>query len=195
MSTDTATRPTHSIDQACPPNKSSSFLSFLKALHHPSPGILPTVPLVVQVGFAGSRRLFDLSQNPDLDPGDLTTQVQDALVAHLRDLPVTLGLSPHHFLCGVSQIAVGADTLFTRACQTLGIPHRVLLPQHRDDYLAAAGSDGTPDFTPEEQEAARGLLGSPQIIEECVVSHARDRSARFEETNTHTSSPANAPVH
>lgn len=183
MSTGTAPRPGHSPDQTCPPDKKTSFPSFLKASHHPSPGIVPTIPLVVQVGFAGSRSLFDLSQYPDLDPSDLATQALDALVAHLRDLPAALGLSSHHFLCGISQIAVGADTLFTLACQTLGVPQRVLLPQRRDDYLAAEGSDGTPDFTPEAQQVARGLLDGPQIIEECVVSHASNRTARFEETN------------
>ncbi|MGF6939332.1 hypothetical protein OKW41_008494 [Paraburkholderia sp. UCT70] len=183
MPADTTPLPTPSPHPASAPGTSLSLLSFLKPFHRPSPAIPPTVPLVVRVGFAGSRTMFDLSQHPDLDAGDLMAQVSDALMDRLRELRAALGLSPHHFLCGVSQIAVGADTLFTRACQTLGIAQRVLLPQEREDYLAAVGTEG-PDFTPEEEQVARGLLGSPHIIEECVVSHARDRSARFEETNT-----------
>ena len=143
-----------------------------------------TIPLVVQVGFAGSRTLFASSPHPDFSPEDLETQVFDALAISLDALPVTLGLSPHHLLSGVSQIAVGADTLFTRACQKCGVAQRVLLPQHRDEYLLATSQHGVPDFTPEQQRAALTLLSSPHIIEERVVSNARDRTARFEETNT-----------
>ncbi len=142
------------------------------------------IPLVVQVGFAGSRSLFDLSRHPDLDAVELATELLVALEAQLQVLPARLGLSCHHLLCGVSQVAVGADTLFTRACSTLGIRQRILLPQPRDDYLTAQGSDGTPDFTIEAQREARTLLDSGHIIEECVVSHATDRSTRFEETNS-----------
>jgi hypothetical protein len=184
MSADSILHPKSSRDAASAPCRTPSFLSLLNPFRRQSPTSSLTIPLVFQVGFAGSRDLFDLSQHPDLEPSDLDAQVFDALLAQLRQLPAALGLSPHHLLCTVSQVAIGADTVFTRACQTLGIPQRVLLPQHRDDYFTAASSDGTPDFTTGEQQVSRGLLGSPHIIEECVVSQARDRRARFEETNT-----------
>jgi hypothetical protein len=152
--------------------------------HHFHTYVPPTIPIVVQVGFAGSRNLFNLSRHPDLDPAELEAQAYECLVRRLGELRETLGLSRHHVLCGISQVAVGADMLFTRACQALGIAQRVLLPQHRDDYLAATGSDGIPDFTPPQENVARELLGSQHIIEERVVSHARDRDTRFEEANS-----------
>ena len=182
MSVDPDSFPAPTPEAAFMPSRKSFFLPFLKPLNDRSPAIGPTIPLIVQVGFAGSRTLFDLSHS-DLEPDDLEAQLFEALVARLREVGAALDLTPHHFLCGVSQIAVGSDTLFTRACQTLGIRQRVLLPQHRDDYLAATGPEGIPDFTAEEQRVARVLLDSPHIIEERVVSHARDRGARFEETN------------
>jgi hypothetical protein len=144
----------------------------------------PSIPIVVQVGFAGSRNLFNLSQHRNLDPADLEAQAYECLLTRLAELGARLGLSDRHVLCGISQIAVGADTLFTRACQALGFAQRVLLPQHRDDFLSASSPDGVPDFTQAEENAARELLGSPHIIEERVVSHARDRDTRFEEANS-----------
>ncbi|HTR10544.1 MAG TPA: hypothetical protein VMJ11_28555 [Paraburkholderia sp.] len=144
----------------------------------------PTIPIVVQVGFAGSRNLFNASQHHDLDPADLEAQAFERLLERLVELRVKLGLCDQHVLCGISQIAVGADTLFTRACEKLGIAQRVLLPQNRDDFLSAVGPDGVRDFSPAEETAARELLRSPHIIEERVVSHARDRDTRFEEANS-----------
>ena len=59
----------------------------------------------------------------------------------------------------------------------------VLLPQPLDDYLAAKGANGQPDFTPQQQLIARDLLASPHIIHERVVSGAYDRRDRFEDVN------------
>lgn len=141
------------------------------------------MPLAVQVGFAGSRHLFDAAAFPDLDPTDVERQVLSLFIGYLAQLPATLGLTSDHFLCGVSQIAVGADTVFVRACQSLKIVHRVLLSQPRDAFLSAKSSDGTPDFSSAEQNIARSLLASPLAIEEHAVSSASDRHERFQDAN------------
>jgi hypothetical protein len=141
------------------------------------------LPLVVHVGFAGSRFLFDRRDHPKVDADAFERAVQAELVKHLRALPGTLHLTPRHRLCGVSQVAIGADTAFTRACAELGLDQRVLLPESREAYLAAVGTDGTPDFDGRAREAARELLAGAHIIEERVVSQASDRHARFEDTS------------
>ena len=109
--------------------------------------------------------------------------MQQYVVGLIRDMPAQLGMTRGHFFCGVSQVAVGADTLFTGACLQLAIPQRVFLPQLRDDYLRAEGSDGTSDFTDDERERARQLLGLSHVIEERVVTTVSDRHARFEAVN------------
>ena len=79
-------------------------------------------------------------------------------LGHLRD---DLELESNHFFVGISQLACGADTLFTRACLRAvrqPIPQRIFLPQHRELFLAAVGSKGTPDFTPDENAEAKSLL-------------------------------------
>jgi hypothetical protein len=105
------------------------------------------------------------------------------LTERLRNLPRELGIQAHsHFLCGISQIAIGADHAFTRACQELGIPQRISLPQPSDVYLAAEGSQG-PDFDPQQKREAEALLASPHIIQETVVATTASRHVRFEEAN------------
>lgn len=142
------------------------------------------LPCVVQVGFAGSRRLFDAA----LDAGvqaDLEHQLQRLLVKRLetlRDAP-ELMLGPQHFLCTISQLAVGADTLLTRACNALEIPQRLFLPQQPGDFLAARGSDGTADFSDAQRAEAEALMDSEHIIQVRVVSQSSDRHTRFEEAN------------
>jgi hypothetical protein len=135
----------------------------------------------VKLGFAGSRRLLEQA------PGNSTelAQIQKYLVEQLEGLPKAHHLSKAHFLCGLSQIAVGADTLFTRACRELKWPQMILLPQPRADFLNAVGSNGQPDFTPDERTEAEYLLDNPQthIIHEEVVSTAPDRASRFEDAN------------
>lgn len=142
----------------------------------------PTLPCVVQLGFAGSRRLVPGELSADVR-SRLHGQIQEYLVNRLGQIPKDLGLSPAHFLCGLSSLAVGADTLFTRACQARDIPQRVLLPQPRDVFLSAVGADGTPDFSPEERAEAAALLDSPHVIHEHVASRAEDRGSRFEDVN------------
>ena len=76
----------------------------------------PALPCVVQVGFAGSRRLFD---NQLVDDAEATLQWREAVMQHLGksldELPGRLGLSADHFLCGISQIACG------RSCRSIKV--------------------------------------------------------------------------
>jgi hypothetical protein len=146
------------------------------------PTVSPRLPLVLHVGFAGSRFLFGPARGDSVGGAALEAQLQGLLTERLRSLPGELGLSPHHLLCGVSQVAIGADTLFGRACQALGWPQRVLLPQSTEAFLQA-GDPGDPDFTPAERGAALALLGSPHVIEVRVASHADDRNQQFEDCN------------
>jgi hypothetical protein len=144
--------------------------------------VAPTLPIVVQIGFAGSRFLFGPQRlAPDAERA-AQAEVRDALVGRLAELPGHLALAPQHVLCGVSQLAIGADSVFTEACRALGLPQRVLLPQPLAAFLAA-GEAGDPDFTPAEQDAARALSASAHIAELRVASHAEDRLDQFEDTN------------
>lgn len=88
------------------------------------------LPCVVQLGFAGSRRLFDLPKDFRESPNSLYQQVQEYLCTRLGSLSAEIGLAErNYFLCGISQIAVGADTLFTL---------RVAIPElAAADFLAA----------------------------------------------------------
>jgi uncharacterized RDD family membrane protein YckC len=143
----------------------------------------PPVPLVVRVGFAGSRSLYDRNLHPTIVPEDFAREVQRQLIEQLHKLRADLKLHDRHFLCGISQIAIGADTVFTRCCQALGIPQRIFLPHHRDSYLDARNAEGERDFSPADQQFALELLASPHLIHECVVSDSFDRHERFRETN------------
>jgi hypothetical protein len=69
-------------------------------------------------------------------------------------------MSPAHFLCGISQIAAGGDFLFTRSCRDLDIPQRIYLSERRAEYLSAAASDATPDFSDGEREEAERRTGT-----------------------------------
>jgi len=138
---------------------------------------------VVQVGFAGSRRLVEPALGDFAAAAKLDDDIRAQLIAHLRELPAKLGLGEEHFLCGISQVAVGADTLFSEACRELAIPQRVFLPQHREEYLTAVNSEGIPDFDEAERTKARKLLDDAHVIQERVVSDAPGRRERFEDVN------------
>jgi len=140
------------------------------------------LPLVVQVAFAGKRRLLDTTRHPAVDPKTFHEALAGQLTERLRRLPSDLGLSPRHAVCALSSLAAGGDLLFTRACAALGWWQRILLPQPREDFLAAGGETG-PDFSPDDAAEARRLLASPQVIEERVVSLSADRHTRFEDVN------------
>lgn len=137
-------------------------------------------PLVIQVGFGGSRALRNAMTR---DGTGLDRKLTDFLKARLARLREELGATDRHFCCGIAQIAVGADILFARACKEMGFPQRIFLPQAPEEYLNAASSSGAPDFTPAEQDEARTLLKSPHIIERRVVTVAESRGERFDEVN------------
>jgi hypothetical protein len=141
------------------------------------------LPLVVQLGFAGSRNLFKQKDHPQVDALAFEKAVQHHLSNRLARLLPQLGLGERHFFCGLSQLAIGADTIFTRACQELGWPQRLLLPQHVEDFLHAVGAKGTADFTEPQRDIARELFASPHVIEKRVVSLSPDRHTRFHEVN------------
>jgi hypothetical protein len=137
----------------------------------------------VQVGFAGSRHLFD---DPPSNPAELAAlyeEVEQHLAKRLEQLPAEFKLDQNLRLIGISQIACGADMIFTRACRKQKIPQRIFLPQHRDAYLSAVGSNGSPDFTADERKKAESLLADEHIIQERVVSDSPDRTQQFEDVN------------
>ncbi len=138
--------------------------------------------LAVHVGFAGSRRLFDLDATESARRDDYERQVGEHLVARLGRLGAELSLDAGAFLCGISQVAVGADTLFSRALARLAWPQRVFLPQPPDEFLNA-GSGSERDFTDAQRSEAQTLLSGANVAEVRVASRALERSARFEETN------------
>jgi len=146
-----------------------------------SPSATPAPP--IHLGFAGSRTLFeDPAQRPALEAALLSQ-----LIATLRQLRTDLALTPDEPLCGISQIAIGADFLFVQACAALGGTHRLFLPQPLDDFLTAGtpAPDGTftLDFTPTQQVDARVLLSRARPTEQRVVSTSPDRDQRFIDTN------------
>jgi hypothetical protein len=143
----------------------------------------PGLPLVVQLSFAGSRVLFDAGRHPRVDRGAFELSLQRLLRERIEVLRTELELTGRHFWCGISQIAIGGDTVFTRVCQEMDIPQRIYLPQPREEFLAAQGKNRQADFNDEERRVARELLDSPHIIQERVVATAADRHARFEEVN------------
>jgi hypothetical protein len=155
----------------------------MRKSHNESNDGRPGLPLVVQLSFAGSRMLFDPKRHPRLDREVFERDAQRLLRDRIEELQTDLELTDRHFWCGISQIAIGGDTLFARVCQDLKIRQRIFLPQHRDDFLAAQAKNGQPDFSVQEQQVARDLLASPHIIQEQVVSGAADRQERFEEVN------------
>lgn len=143
-----------------------------------------SLPVVVSVGFAGSRQLLPPTSALDENQQEqFHAQIARKLAEVLGKLPADLDLSLHHFLCGISQVAIGGDLLFGQACAAVPIPHRIFLPQSRDEFLAATSAGGVPDFPEKERQLARELLASPHVIHQQVVSDSSDRTARFEDAN------------
>jgi hypothetical protein len=136
---------------------------------------------VIQVGFAGLRLLVEGDFADPTAKSAVEQLVRQRISEELRSLAEFAGA--RYFLCGISQIAIGADTLFAQACQELGVVQRVFLPQHRQDYISAVGSNGQPDFSYSEKRQAEELLSNPLVVEERVIGDAADRSARFEAVN------------
>ena len=154
----------------------------------------PAPEQTLRIGFAGSRQLF--AAEPDASRRSrLLLELQRYVEAKLgpadpsgrerRPTPITvdLGLPQDSSLEGISQVAIGADTLFTRACRSLGIPQRIFLPESADAYLAATGSDGARDFDASEARESAELLASRHVLECRVVADSPEREKRFEQTN------------
>lgn len=142
-------------------------------------------PLVVHLGFAGSRDLYGPSKHEPIDEAKFHKEIEDHLVAIMAELPKTLGLSEHHFLCCISQLDIGADRIFTRACARLAASHpersfaqRIFLPDSPDAYLDAGGNSNRSQRT-----EGRRLMASPHILEERIVGFANDREERSEEAS------------
>lgn len=142
-----------------------------------------SLPIVVTIGFAGSRRLFDAEGLSADQKAEATKEIERRLGDEIDRLRDALSLQPHHFLCGLSQIAIGADTLFARVCAERRIAGRIVLPQPLDHYLAAVNSKGVPDFNADQIQEAERLERDEHMIDLRVVTHARDRKTRFTEVN------------
>jgi hypothetical protein len=139
----------------------------------------PKLPLAVQIGFAGSRRLAEHAVMPQA-----AAALRAQLKHHLAALRDALGLDDRHFLVGLSQLAAGADTLFAQTVAELGWKQRLALPQAREQFLSSQGHLG-PDFSSEERDAALVLFNSKHVIEERVVSDALQRTECFEDANSY----------
>jgi hypothetical protein len=146
------------------------------------PSAAPPIPLVVQIGFVGSRRLLDAASAPEV--AAFEAALLPILRARLQCLSADLRLDHgRHPLCGLSSLAVGGDLLFASVCRELAWPHRVFLPQLREDFLAATGSGGVRDFTHAEADIVRKALAATNVIQERVASESLDRRERFEDVN------------
>jgi hypothetical protein len=148
----------------------------------------PGIPLVVQVGFSGKRTLYDPKKDTGSSQQKLEAEFEVFLTKTLLELPEMLGLSPNHRLCGVSQVAIGADMVFTRVCHKLhgesdgrDFKQRILLPQPTEGFLTATSEKGTADFTTEQATAARNLLKLEHIIEVRPVSTSVHRTEQFQD--------------
>ena len=166
---------------------------------HPVANRPVVAPTALHLGFAGSRSLW---------PADWSAQQREQgharlvelLAEEISGLKARLGLEGPghgtsengHFWVGISQVAIGADSVFADVCTRLNMPHRVFLPQPRGSYLTASGSAG-PDFdeTRGEQTAAIARLQRDNVIQERVVGRDDDRHTRFTETNAEIQRIAN----
>jgi hypothetical protein len=143
----------------------------------------PELPSVVQIGFSGSRELFPGVQVDSPDALALVAETETWLEQRLATINSEIRLEDNQFLVGISQVACGADMIFSRVCQKRSIPQRIFLPQHRDLFVSAVSKDGTPDFTPRQRAEAEAILASNHIVQEQVAANSPDRSTRFEDTN------------
>lgn len=139
------------------------------------------MPCVVQVGFAGPRKVFDSNLSDDKQ-ALFVDKIQKHLGRCLEAAKEKFGLDDNHFFCGISQIAVGGDMIFAQVLEDRKSLHRVYLPQPLEEYLKATGSKG-PDFEESERKAARTLIGSSNVAQVLVVADSQDRHDRFRQTN------------
>ena len=143
----------------------------------PATPAAPAAPTFT-IGFSGSRRLIAAEHAAKAVAVRERTLAQlKEWLASLRAIREVSGAD----LAAVCSLAVGGDSLFIEACKDLEIPVTVLLPQPLDKFLAATGSDGSPDFIAEEAKAARNLAKGAVGIE--VAATSADRRERFEQVN------------
>lgn len=152
-------------------------------MHQTSTKVNFTLPAVVQLGFSGSRALFEGVLTDSPHALQLCAEFKPWLDWRLERLRKELNLDDNQFLVGISQLACGADMLFTKYCRSQSIPQRFFLPENRYDFLNAVEPDGTPDFTPFQRAEAETLFESEHVIQERVVCNSPDRSSRFVESN------------
>ena len=139
------------------------------------------------IGFSGSRLLYindNLAEKDKVaDRGVFEKTLAVQVSQKIKDLFHRLNRSLEDAEA-LSQIAIGADMVFTRSCQMLNIQQRLCLPQPFDHFLDAVDTpSGYPDFSDEDKMEARELRKHPNFIEEKVVSHSTDRELQFQETN------------
>jgi hypothetical protein len=137
----------------------------------------PPLPCVVHVGFAGSRALFPSGCGTPEQLAELRKKLTELVKSLQEEID-----DGSRFLCGISQLAAGADFLFAEICQERCIPHRLFLPQNPTDYLSATVSK-VPDFTDPQRAEAEKLLARDWVIQVRAVSHSPNRDIRFQETN------------
>lgn len=140
---------------------------------------------VVHLGFSGSRDLFPGIADPlrrTRFAAELTRLAAQKLAA-LAQRP-ELGLHAGHFLVGVGSMAAGADAVFADACEANGIALRVLLPQPREEFLAAKSSKPphAPEFSPAQREQALQRLQRTGVVQEQAVATAADAARRLVQT-------------
>lgn len=150
---------------------------------------MPTSPLpcTLQVGFAGARDLIG-TLHFSVPLVEIENSLRDKLIDILgpegelrRELKLTNAL----FICGISQVAVGADSLFTEACGRLDLPQQIALPVQVEAYLTAVGSSGDAHFDPSQITHARSLLAKNHVISERIVADSPNQTVRFEQVNMH----------
>ena len=138
------------------------------------PNVNEMLPVAVHVGFAGIRAI-------DSENGHLQQLCNKQFEAVFKKITETLA-DRRPLFCGISQIAKGADTLFTEFCRAQGYLQKIYLPQSLSFFLQATGSSG-PDLSDKEKTRAKELSRSEHIIQIQTVSSSDDRHTRFEETN------------
>lgn len=143
-----------------------------------------SLPSVVQLGFSGSRALFEGQLTDAPQALKLCEEFKAWFEKRFARIRNELQLEENQFFVGVSQLACGADMIFTKVCKNLSIPQRFFLPEHREKFLSAMEPDGVPDFTQLQRAEAEILFESDHVIQERVAASAPSRASRFEEVNT-----------
>jgi len=114
--------------------------------------VKPELPSCWVIGFSGHRDVA----NPE--------QILEALAGILKDLRHEV----RGELIGYSSIAIGGDTLFARACMSLGFPWIAVLPLPQIDFRN--------DFSAPEWKEAETLLGLAAQVNTLHEAASRDEA-------------------